>query len=396
MRYTVLLAAVLMLLPSLATAQYSEQMVIGGDTISYRYHADSASSTTKGLGQRLDNYLSLDPSGPKRANFSVIGGPAYSPNTGWALVAAGNLQYITKATQSSKTTDRLSLRVAASLKGYYGVELDGANHFDKERSLSYGAELHSEPRDFYGLDFASSSRGKSGQYTEKLYRGWIRYNRLINNTFLLGLYADYHHESATNFDSYAGALLSSDGDAYSGAGIGLRLGLLTARSEAINRTRGVNLIVEGIARPSLLSTLDETLWQLSLVFDYYQPLWPGGLMVLDIYGEHHSKNTPWMLRAEIGDQSRMRGYYPGRYNGNTVAMAQLELRQHIVSGFVAVVWGGYGTALNSFDDFDKSQLLPNYGLGLRYHLGTHSSIRFDVGFGRDGCYNFILGYNGDF
>lgn len=385
-----------MLLPSLATAQQSEQMVIGGDTISYIYHADPTPSTTKGLGQRFDDYLTLDPSGERRVRFSVTGGPAYSPSTGWTLVAAGNLQYLTRASASTKTADRLSLRAAASLKRYYGVELDGANHFAEGRSLSYGAELHSEPRELFGLDFASSSLGKSGNYTEVLYRGWIRYNRLINNSFLLGLYADYHHESTTDYDHYANLILRSEANVYSGAGIGLRLGLLAARNEAINRTRGVNLIVEGIARPALLSTYDETLWQLSLTFDYYQPLWRGGLMVLDIYGEHHSKNTPWMLRAEIGDNSRMRGYYPGRYNGNTVAMAQLELRQHIIDGLVAVVWGGYGTALNTFDDFDKSQLLPNYGLGLRYYVGTCSSIHLDVGFGRDGCYNFILGYNGDF
>lgn len=395
MRYIVLLIAVLTLIPSLAKSQHSEQMVIGDDTISYRYHADPLPSKTKGLGQLLDRYLTFDPNGPKRAHFSVIGGPAYSPNSGWRLALASNLQYRTVATKSTQTPDRLSLRVTASLKRYYGAELDGVNHLGKGRILRYGADLRSEPREFYGLDFASSSSGNRGLYTEKRYRTWIRYSRHINN-LLLGTYVDYHYESATNYDSYAGSLLYSEIERYSGAGLGLSIGLRAARSEAINRTRGVNFTVEGIVRPAIVSNYDKTLWQVNIVLDYYQPLWRGALMVLDIYGEYHSKNTPWMLRAEIGSDSRMRGYYPGRYNGNIVVSGQLELRQHIVSDFVAVAWGGCGTALNRFDDFDTSRLLPNYGLGVRYHIATHSSIRLDVGFGRDGCYNFILGYNGDF
>ena len=115
-------------------------------------------------------------------------------------------------------------------------------------------------------------------------------------------------------------------------------------------------------------------------------------MVIDIYGEQHSQNTPWILRGQLGDDARMRGYYPGRYNGNTLITSQLELRQHIIDGLVIAAWAGCGTAFSKGEEINTSMILPNYGVGLRYHLGTHSAIRIDVGFGRDG-YDFILGYN---
>lgn len=88
----------------------------------------------------------------------------------------------------------------------------------------------------------------------------------------------------------------------------------------------------------------------------------------------------------------MRGYYPGRYNGNTFITGQLELRQLIWQSLVIAAWGGVGSVFSPEDNFDTSKILPNYGAGIRWHLNTDTAIRFDVGFGR-GCYNFILGLN---
>ncbi|MBE6176465.1 MAG: hypothetical protein E7146_05675 [Rikenellaceae bacterium] len=392
MLYIALLAVVLVLSTSFATAQNPEQMIIDGDTISYTYHADHTPITKKGFGQRLDDYLSLDVNDAKRVNFSITGGPGYSPNRGWQLAVRGDMQYRTRATQTTSTPDRLSIVAAASLTGYYGIKIDGVNHLGKSHNLQYGAELRSEPRDIYGLSFASSSVGTLGTYTEEMYRGWVRYSHLVNNLFLFGAYVDYHYESAHKLDTYGASLLNSQTLQYQGLGLGLSLGLRSARKEAINRIRGVNITIEGLVRPELLSNYSATLWQVSLLLDYYQPLWRGGLMVIDIYGEQHSQNTPWILRGQLGDDARMRGYYPGRYNGNTLITSQLELRQHIINGLVIAAWAGCGTAFSKGEEFNTSMILPNYGVGLRYHLGTHSAIRIDVGFGRDG-YDFILGYN---
>jgi hypothetical protein len=88
----------------------------------------------------------------------------------------------------------------------------------------------------------------------------------------------------------------------------------------------------------------------------------------------------------------MRGYYPGRYNGNALITTQLELRQHVWEGLVAAVWGGVGSAFSSGEELSWRKLLPSYGVGIRWYMSPDMAIRIDAGFGR-GCYNFVVGLN---
>jgi hemolysin activation/secretion protein len=145
-------------------------------------------------------------------------------------------------------------------------------------------------------------------------------------------------------------------------------------------------------RPQLLSNIGYDLWSATALFDYYSPLWRGATLALDIYGEHNSKHTPWLLQSHIGDNSHMRGYYPGRYNGNSLVSAQLELRQRIARFVIVMAWAGAGTIFSEYDRFDTSKILPNYGAGLRLYLNATTALRLDVGFGKD-CRNFIIGLN---
>ena len=177
-----------------------------------------------------------------------------------------------------------------------------------------------------------------------------------------------------------------------GAGIGAILGLRTSYEEEINLRHGVDITFDILLRPQFSSNLDSDIWQISGLFDYYQPLWRGALMVVDIYGEHHSKGTPWLLLAKLGSDCRMRGYYPGRYNGNSLVSAQPELRQRIARFVVVTAWAGAGTIFSEYDRFDTSKILPNYGAGLRLYLNATTALRLDVGFGKD-CRNFIIGLN---
>ena len=88
----------------------------------------------------------------------------------------------------------------------------------------------------------------------------------------------------------------------------------------------------------------------------------------------------------------MRGYYEGRYNDNNMITTQLELRQQIWNRLGGVVWGGCGVLFATWDKFDPKEILPTYGVGLRWRVRNNSNIRFDVGFGRN-CYGFIFGIN---
>ena len=91
----------------------------------------------------------------------------------------------------------------------------------------------------------------------------------------------------------------------------------------------------------------------------------------------------------------MRGYYPGRFNGDNLFAAQVELRQHLWHRLGCVVWGGGGVAFSADDRFAWRKVLPTYGLGLRWSLHEGSNLRIDAGFGRK-SYALMLGINESF
>ena len=88
----------------------------------------------------------------------------------------------------------------------------------------------------------------------------------------------------------------------------------------------------------------------------------------------------------------MRGYYYGRFNGNTMATVQVELRQRVWEGLVLAGWGGCGTAFSVNDPVSWRKVLPTYGAGLRWYLNATSVVRIDYAMGRN-CRAFVVGYS---
>ena len=88
----------------------------------------------------------------------------------------------------------------------------------------------------------------------------------------------------------------------------------------------------------------------------------------------------------------MRGYYVGRYIDSCQMCAQIELRQRLWQRLGAVVWGGAGTLFPSFRDFSWQNILPNYGLGLRFEYKKDINLRADLGFGRN-AWGFTFGFS---
>lgn len=386
------LTVLALLLSATLSAQVTEYTIIDADTVAYTYtpigQTADAQRGSQGFGLRLNRYLTLSEDDPRRVKFSVIGAPAYSENTGWRLNALATMQY---RSNGRVTPHSLSLRGMASLKGCYYVALDGVNYLGAHQ-LTYGGSFGLEPTYIYGLDFATSLENLRGEYTSQQFSLYLRYNYRINSYLTVGTSADYLHDDVRHMSSFAESITSGLARRYSGAGIGLNIRLSTRRTEDVNIVRGLSLYVEYVVRPKALGLYGSTLHRASATFNYYQPLWRGGLLALDIHGEHRSDNTPWMLRGELGGDNRMRGYYHGRFNGNTLAAVQLELRQRVWDGLVVAGWGGCGMAFSKGDPASWSKLLPTYGVGLRWYFSPTSLVRVDYGMGK-GCSAFVVGYS---
>lgn len=398
-----LIICLLALCTNSLSAQYDNSLIIGSDTLTYRYTPiDQSNTSTRGGGSGRSIFEPI-PVG-EDGNLSFMVAPAYSAETNLRLAAAVKYWQYAKEERLVEEYMRrrvcdISLMGSASISGFYNVAIEGT-HPSLGRSgrhtISYGAEVCSEPSRIWGIGYDAALTNDHHNYTEKEYSAWLRYDILVGPV-TLGLYADYRYVNAVKLDDGAAAILQNEQLALSTSAIGARV-IYASHPQAQYSTlyeggtrRGIYAMAEAFYRPNFLSNIAEGLWSVRAIFDYYQPLWRGALLALDLSGETHSANTPWLLSAQLGSDSRMRGYYAGRFRGNTLISAQLELRQRIWRGLGIVAWGGAGEAFSANDPFEWRKVLPSYGAGLRYSY-YNLTVRFDAAFGREGA-AFILGIN---
>ncbi len=379
------------------SAQSDEVMTIGADSLEYRYTPiDQTSRAQTGIerfGLCLNDYLDMSHDDGRRVSFSFVGAPAYSVNTGWRLAAGAIMRYRTKG---ADVPHSLSLNAMASLRGCYSVSLDGCNYLgDTRHRLDYGGFMNRGYAYLYGYGDAESMLAGRGEYLSSTYGAYMHYSCRVTSRFTVGVVADYNYESLLQSDGRVEAILEGADSSFSGLGVGVNFTYSTRRVEDVNLTRGIYLRAEYMLYPDALSSSVATFHGVNAAFDYYQPLWRGGLLVLNLYGEYHSVSTPWFLRATIGGDDRMRGYHYGRFTGCGVADAQVELRQRVWEGLVLAGWGGLGVVLSDNMSALRSEMLPNYGVGLRWYLNPTSVMRVDYGFGR-GCKAVVVGYSGMF
>jgi outer membrane protein assembly factor BamA len=209
----------------------------------------------------------------------------------------------------------------------------------------------------------------------------------VTKGLYVGVGADYNYHygrfgGKRNFvaESDFVDLLGGDRVDYNATGLSLFVEFDT-RDVLSAPQRGVYVGVQAKVRPKGMNNVGHTLWMGRLTANYYQRLWKGAILALDLRGELNSKGTPWVYNVTIGGASSMRGYYAGRFNDLCAVTLQAELRQQIYKGLGAAAWGGAGNVFSTFGEFDWRKTLPTYGIGLRYGIRRDINLRLDYGFG---------------
>lgn len=394
------------LLFGVATAQNDSILVIGKDTVAYRYTpiaqktALPARKTRDGL-QRFAKYvanLAIDNSFEKRVDMSFVPALYYSQSTsaGLAVMAAGRYRLDKKNRNIPAST--FSIYATASLTGFYRVGAQGTNIFRNDRQrIVYNAEFYSLPTKFWGVGYDSAMFGSAMNYLASRTIVDVRFLQRVVKGLFVGVGADYNYHfgkfGGKRYTSEEQFLARLDGERvkYNATGISL-LVEFDNRDAVSNPQRGVYVAAQFKVRPKGMSNIGQTLWSGRLSANYYQRLWKGAVLAFDLRAELNSKGTPWVYNASIGGLSAMRGYYASRFNDLCAVTLQAELRQHIIKGIGVAAWGGAGNVFHSFGEFDWRKTLPTYGVGLRYALKRNINIRLDYGFGgRDGFGKLIHG-----
>ncbi len=390
-RRIAILFALIILLCADAVAQKDSILVVGRDTVAYRYTPINSSATTRknGSGSRFLRYIAesnVDSSFERKVDMTFVPAIYYSPSTsaGLAVMAAG-LYRLDKRNRNIPASD-FSIYATASLTGFYRVGVKGNNIFkDDNQRIVYNAEFFSMPTSFWGVGYNAAMENSAIKYLASRCIVEGKFLQKITKGLYVGAGIDYNYHFGKFGGKYTSqeALmlrLGGEGVRYNATGISLFVEYDT-RDAISAPQRGVYIAVQGKVRPRGMNSVGQTLWSGRLVVDYYQRLWRGAVLALDLRGELNSKGTPWVYNASIGGTSAMRGYYAGRFNDLCAITLQAELRQRIYKGFGAVAWGGAGNVFSTFGSLDWHKTLPTYGVGLRYALKHGLNIRFDYGFG---------------
>lgn len=316
----------------------------------------------------------------KRFDVSFILSPSYTREASFGIGGLASGLYRLDRTDSLMKPSDVNIMGNISLSGLYVIAVGGNNYFKGNRSrLSYEIAFANQPLKFWGVDYASCADNPAIDYTRRKVMVDIQYLYRMVDRLLLGVRSEISYCNIIKIDDIS--YLQGQNLSYTFTGIGLSL-QYDSRDFIPNPQKGIYAMAEVTLFPSFLGTYNRTLARTTAIFDTYNRVWEGGILATDIYGRFNGKNTPWILREQLGGSTRMRGYYAGRYIDNNIISCQVELRQRIYKRIGGTVWGGCGTVFPSFREFNWRNILPTYGVGLRWEFKHRVNVRIDYGFGK--------------
>lgn len=320
---------------------------------------------------------------PVDLGFAIV--PSYSKESSFGLSGALTGSYRINKTDSTLQPSNFSASLSASLLGCFDFTAKGNHIFSDHRSrLTYKAELYSKHLDFWGVTAESTRNNPKSEYTRRQADINVEYKYRLNNRFYLGANARANYTAAKKVGNIE--YLNNERDNYYVTGLGLSLEF-DSRNDLVTPSKGVYLAYKPMIYPKFMGNASSTFLSHNIIADGYFKMWKGSVLAIDVYAKLNGDKTPWTMREMVAsDWNRMRGYYMGSTIDNNQISTQIELRQHIWHRFGLVVWGGGASFFSNFDQLKQqkiSDILYNYGIGLRFEFKHNTNIRLDWGFGKN-------------
>lgn len=322
----------------------------------------------------------IDRTYEKRFDITFAGAPSYTREASFGIGGMATGLYRLDRTDSIMPPSDITLIFNASVKGFFALEARGNNYFKGNKTLlSYKVGFTRKPLDFWGISYDACNVNPVINYTRQQFKIDANYQYKLRENFAVGGTLDFTYTDVSKIDDIA--YLEGQDRSYIATGLGVSL-KYDSRDFIPNPKRGIYIMFRQSVFPKILGNANKTLYRTTFIADTYQKIWEGGILAFDLFGQFNSDKSPWPLKEELGGNERMRGYYSGRYIDNNIVSGQVELRQHIVQRFGFTTWVGGGTVFPSINKFSIKNILPNYGLGLRFEIKRNVNARIDYGFGK--------------
>ncbi|MDD6140171.1 MAG: BamA/TamA family outer membrane protein [Bacteroidales bacterium] len=348
----------------------------------------------KGFFGKLKNYFKksehFDPT--KKIDFGILGGPHYSSATGVGLGIVASGLYRIDRNDPQLPLSNVSIFSNVTSKGLLMVGVRGNNVFPRERfRLDYTTYIYTFPSTLWGIGYEQGNNDDNEtNYSRLKFEAKPRFLvRLAPHTYI-GPLVNVQYINITDFDQSVADLMGCDERKFTTFGGGLSF-TYDSRDIILNATRGWFVQLDQIFNPSWLGN-DHVYHWTDLTVSTYHKAWRGAVIAGEFHSMFNYNDVPWPMLATVGGQSRMRGYFEGRYRDKNIMEAQIELRQHIKKRHGIVVWVGAANVFPKFSEMRLKHTLPNFGTGYRWRFKQGVNVRLDLGLTRNGM-GFIFNIN---
>ncbi len=344
------------------------------------------------LRRVADYFFNADRHAGKKFDFGVLPGPHYSSTVGLGLGVVATGLYSLDRADTLLPKSNVTLYGDITTKGFLMMGVKGNNIFRHDRyRLDYRLYMYTFPTKFWGIGFENGKKDDNEtDYRRIKLDAMARFMfRVASNTYL-GPVINYQYVQARDVEEKGKHLFRGEDLRIHAQTIGFNL-TYDSRDFMLNAYRGWFLQLEQTFTPRFLGN-DYCFSTTDLTVSTYRKLWRGGVLA----GEWHSRfnygNPAWCLMSEAGSNSRMRGYYEGRYRDKNIMELQVELRQHVWKRNGIAVWAGAAQVFPEFETLRWQRTLPNFGIGYRWEFKKRINVRLDYGFTRDGG-SFLFNIN---
>lgn len=323
----------------------------------------------------------------KKEGFTVIPLFYYTPDTRFALGAAGVYYFRTKSTRDSVPEPRLSyIQALGDYTQNRQLDLWSVwSVFTNNEDYLLRGEMRYRnfPDRFYGVGNNSSEADM-----ERYYYDLLSFKALFMKRFGKHLFAgfDYHLRREYNFDREPDkTLIQGTIPGYDG-GIGSAFGGVVSfdsRDNVINAYKGRFFEFSSYFFNQAFGGSFNFV-ALNGIYNSYTELRPGWILATNSRVNLNFGEVPFLDMAKAGGEEMLRGYAANRYRDHHFVGSQAELRMPLYKRFGAVAFMGVGDVFREPADVRLDLLKYSFGGGLRYAMNKSErlNIRLDYGIGR--------------
>jgi len=330
----------------------------------------------------VQRFISTDKDSSRSAGFLVLPVLGVAPETGFEYGLSGIYNFYLDKQDTLIRTSSIVLQGSLTTKHQSSLKLT-SDLWTRGNNYHYYTEIRYRdfPFNFYGIGDQTLAVDKD-TVGQKLFRLKFEGEKKVVAHYYAGIGLMYEHFAYA--DKGSGGIYESmplygkTGGKYLSVGISQ---LYDNRNTNIYTTKGYFARLVYQYAPDFWGGENFHGSILNLDLRAFYPLTEQLTLGLNATYDEYFGEVPFYLYPQLGNDERMRGYYPGRYRNTNLLTSQAELRFRFHPRIGAAAFIGAGSVFDKQWDF--SALKPSYGGGLRYFfdLEHNSSVRIDYGIG---------------